>query len=1554
MKDDWIPFDQLAQRRSYDFLKERALPGWWSESGWNREKSPTLKEKAGGIVHLHLPSIFGETRDHVVSLPFPDEQAVFWIGGRPHAMIFRVSTDDQPPETARDPSIWKIVVYHHYLLAALNKLADSVEELKKESHYRLMYRINRRFAQLRGRSSSLFRPISSGVFPLADLAVLTTISLNHVGKAIPESVDPTFFPIRNLHPHDFGLICPLQTPHQGRNTGMIVHPAHNARIELNTGHLGLDPLSPFQSELPVAMTSLSDREPGRRVELSSPSTPASFMPFEPQAVSPIDSPAETNELTVLPSWAEEIKTISETQSPDCFLSVPSRLLPFLEHAFPSRAVQATNLLAQVVPIEGMETPLIRTGAEKEICSRLLKSAPAPFEGEIQAIDRKISFAKSSNQNHGNIKWTFTCREGSNHSYSFPLQHKNTPPPLVATVGEGQYVAKGQPLLDTPWIDDDGSYRYGRNLRVVYLPWKGCVSEDGIVVSRSLVTSGVLNTPRIHIEVHQMARYSLSGRSEIRVRVGDILEEGQLLVSGTTPGLVYEGPPGRLLHVETFPKNCQTLSTCLTLRLVVLSQRLLECGDKLTGRHGNKGVVSRIEADEQMPILTDGQPAEMILNPFGVHKRMSLGQLFETILGLKARLMHGPIVCPPFSRGGWNSVRDFMADEDFAEDVLHLDQQQMLRWKEEGVLPVRIPGHETVYACAGVQYFSRLHHLAAEKISVREAGRAFSLRTAQPSNPPRGMRLGEMEGWALQVNGFPERALLREFMLLASDSDKPAQSLVHQRLSGLASSGSFIALRSVGDLIHLIRMIGLEIDFQNRNEPHRNGEIVTANGKVLDASQDGGKENVPDRNLPRVVIHLTASEPDRPELVEFLKEQNGILPEKGGFFRLKAENGECRSVGYFIRCFFEALDRDGRLKGLHRLPAWLITQLDRMEQLYIPPLQTRERIGTSEYTDEPLLDLLLRPIGKPEFSFSDVALGRILLTIYTGAATGRGLLSSQLSAYRGLLSLFKGGKRSYIRQFLLGKRVNSTGRAVLAPGPNLNLDAASIPASVLIPLLRPLLREHLATFKADGRQCLIDMFFGRRRAFSDEELQTLTRWILEQDIRVMLLRPPCLHRHSVMSFSPVPMNENVIRINPLTITGFSADFDGDTMIVFLPLTREAQRELQFMTPSKQLHQQRRHAWNLFLEQEIMLAWPEGSITEPPSTLNRMFEAGGDSAVTRFLNEKVIPAVTELKPGAESASPELGLMLRDTLETQSCRRGFYAGLNRGGDQPWAKRIYSGGSPNEVSLYGRQIGIRTFQPLALGMPPEEFFLSAYDARVTIMDKGLNTAPAGYLTRQLVEKLYNLRVATTDCGADFLSPAVSLLRGESDRGQTRSPLSCNCKDGLCQMCIGENPMTGLYFPIGFPIGIVAGQTVGERGTQLSMKAFSQGQSFGLNDMRRVLNMNFGFLPSIPWGKELGIDSGKIQPLCGLIQQLAQAGVPARWVEIILSGILRSPNRRLRFNPGEEGGNRFMERISYESFLRHMIKLPRGQEFALGGLKAVFSGANIPATSEEDDETKA
>ncbi|MCE5335943.1 MAG: hypothetical protein LLG06_15285 [Desulfobacteraceae bacterium] len=1244
------------------------------------------------------------------------------------------------------------------------------------------------------------------------------------------------------------------------------------------------------------------------------------------------------------------------------------------------------------------------------------------------------------------------------------------------VRAGREVTEGMLLADGA-ATCNGKLALGVNVLAAYMPYKGLNFEDGIVISDRLVRDDILTSLHMVRERFEVCEgehvrcpdgwYSGDEKDEIvelyeragvycrageEVRRGDPLF-GKVCFRNGEKAVIYALAPvdGRIvsvLHreidqtagveagggdgvVEDYRPRVRFFKECR-----ILTERRAEVGDKLMGRHGNKGVIARIVPEAEMPHMKDGTPVDVVLNPHGVVSRMNLGQILETHWSWVVRKG-----CGRYDRYSTVAPFEVFPEEDLRAALESLSETGVSADGKFELLDGRNGKPFKTRIVAGYQYFMKLNHLVEDKLHARETG-PCSMMVKQPVKGKKrggGQRLGEMEVWALQSHSCP--FLLREMLTVKSDlAEFHKGSLAAEQWNrAFPLDGSATMTGSFHAALMLLRGFGLETVFRDEAgrrhtledlkkggeasrvrsvrlrfagpeeiEAWADGGALTTD-KMPSSSRDGGwdypagglfdpalfnpRTGKPelDRDLKREkmgfiplaapVIHplliddiaarvsrkLQGSK-ERKEIIRAVRFEafrdgsgrfhsfrdlgyrcacgglsGGILSGEGCFL-CRSDNAGSQDPGdprldagasLLLRLAEETgLDLSGNVL-MTRIPVLPLdfrplraTQGDNLLQsdlntFYRDILTVNRRLG----------DLEENSAARPENPRD--RLMRLILARRLQIGVVRLMVGTRFTRQKNMKSisdLIK-GKEGIFRMHLLGKRANVSGRSVIVPGPELRPHEVGIPRQMLEGLIGTKLQSHLVTqIEADERK-------DRLQAVGALKARGLWHYFASIDnllrrVPFVLNRSPSLHKYSVLAFRPVPVREKAIVLNPLACRAFNADFDGDTMSVFVPLFEESRREAaENMAATRNVLSVANGRLLYHFDQDIVLGiylltssekgraefngWFEEADLEPqagPVDKGKLEEhvlqyhlALRDNARTAGLAQRIMvrgfAEATEWGtnfgifdvPGKNDLGSPGGLLDEGVLERELKawigKHGLIPGDAKPEEvvrttNPLALLAHSGAKGGTKQLMqlgimrgqlqdvrGEKLGPVVSGNFRDGISPIEYYIGSHSGRRTMCEKKLSVAKAGDLTRTLVEASYPLRIRTDDCGSRegillFPFPDIPLEGGKrrlpslgsrligrtrldgtadspGDRKllqaieasgravRVRSALTCRAHEkhgygAVCRACYGWD-LSRMDFPgIGDPVGIWASQSLGERGTQLSMRTFHTGGAGG------------------------------------------------------------------------------------------------------------------------------
>ena len=602
------------------------------------------------------------------------------------------------------------------------------------------------------------------------------------------------FEVRDVHYTHYGRMCPIETP-EGQNIGLITSLSAYAKVNeygfIESAYRRVDKQTGKVTDIVDYLT--ADREDAFIIA---------------QANEPLDEEGRfiharvacrrRDEITELPR--EEIDYMDV--SPKQLVSVATALIPFLENCDTNRALMGSNMQRQAVPLLKPEPAIVGTGIEAKIAYDSGVLVIAKNDGVVKFVSGSEIIVTEDDGTTGGVDRTYTLKKFERSNQGTCLnQH-----PIVST---GDKVKKGAILADGP-ATCDGELSLGRNILIGFMTWEGYNYEDAILLSEKLVQNDVFTS--IHIEEHEIeCRETRLGEEEITrdipnigddalkdldengvIRIGAEVASGDILVGKVTPKgeteltpeerllraifgekarevrdsslRVPHGEGGIVVDVKRFSRaNKDELSPGVSelYRVYIAQKRKISVGDKMAGRYGNKGVISRILPEADMPFLADGTPLQIVLNPLGVPSRMNIGQVLEVHLSLVCKQLGWKIATPVFDGASETDIRELLEENHFVNPYGEVDGKIQLYDGRTGE-----PFEHRV--TVGYMYMIKLHHLVDDKIHARSVG-PYSVVTQQPLGGKAqfgGQRFGEMEVWALEAYGASH--ILQEILTVKSD------------------------------------------------------------------------------------------------------------------------------------------------------------------------------------------------------------------------------------------------------------------------------------------------------------------------------------------------------------------------------------------------------------------------------------------------------------------------------------------------------------------------------------------------------------------------------------------------------------------------------------------------------------------------------------------------------------------------------------------------------------------------------------------------------------------
>ncbi|NJR39454.1 MAG: DNA-directed RNA polymerase subunit beta [Leptolyngbyaceae cyanobacterium CSU_1_4] len=650
--------------------------------------------------------------------------------------------------------------------------------------------------------------------PLAELTHKRRLSALGPGGLTRERAG---FAVRDIHPSHYGRICPIETP-EGPNAGLIGSLATHARVNaygfIETPFFPVDNGRALKDQAPLYMT--ADEEDDLRVAAGDVTMDENGFILGEQV--PVRYRQEFT--TTTPAEVDYVAV-----SPVQIISVATSLIPFLEHDDANRALMGSNMQRQAVPLLHPERPLVGTGLEAQAARDSGMVIVSRTDGEVTHVDAN----------------RIRVRPPTGHEIEYLLQkyqrsNQDTCLNQRPIVFSGDRVVAGQILADGS-ATEGGELALGQNVLVAYMPWEGYNYEDAILISERLVSDDVYTS--IHIEKYEIeARQTKLGPEEITreipnvgedalrqldetgiIRIGAWTDSGDILVGKVTPKGESDQPPeekllraifgekardvrdnslrvpngekGRVVDVRVFTREQGDElppGANMVVRVYVAQKRKIQVGDKMAGRHGNKGIISRILPQEDMPYLPDGTPLDIVLNPLGVPSRMNVGQVFECLLGWAGHNLDARFKMIPFDEMYGEEASRLTTHGKMMEAREKVGQDWVFNPNNAGKIKVFDGRTGEAFdrdVTVGKAYMLKLVHLVDDKIHARSTG-PYSLVTQQPLGGKAqqgGQRFGEMEVWALEAFGCAY--ILQELLTVKSDDMQGRNEALNAIVKGKA-------------------------------------------------------------------------------------------------------------------------------------------------------------------------------------------------------------------------------------------------------------------------------------------------------------------------------------------------------------------------------------------------------------------------------------------------------------------------------------------------------------------------------------------------------------------------------------------------------------------------------------------------------------------------------------------------------------------------------------------------------------------------------------------------
>lgn len=697
-------------------------------------------------------------------------------------------------------------------------------------------------------STSQLSQLMDEVNPFSELAHKRRLSSMGPGGLTRERAG---FDVRDAHPTHYGRICTVETP-EGGNVGLVLNFATYARINeygfieapyrvVKNGKVTDEIVyvdAETENDMVIADASVKLDKNGKFVE-----------DWVSARVHGAPAHVEASKVTHIDAAHKEI------------LGVSASLIPFVEKNRVDRSLMACAMQKQAVPLLRQDNPIVGTGIEGEVAKNTSQLVVASGAGVVKKADGEsiiVTYDKG-----GDVEYKLQHFEKTNDDRCYNQR---------CVVARGQKVKKGDVLIEGASIHD-GELALGRDLLVAFMPWRGYNMDDAIVISNRLVEDDTLTSINIKdfdVEVREtklgpeqvtrdipnVSEHSLRHLGEDGiVTVGSEVKNGDILVGKITPKGEQElsseerllraifgekakdvrdtsirmngSSTGKVVDVRIYTREQGhelKAGVLMQIKIFVAEMRKIGVGDKLAGRHGNKGVVSRVLPIEDMPFMADGTPIDIVLSPMGVPSRMNLGQLFETHLGMAARALGYKVATPSF-----NGVPDEVISDELEKAGYARDGRVQLY---DGLTGEPFNERTSV----GVMHMLKLHHMVEDKIHARSTG-PYTMVTQQPLGGKAqngGQRFGEMEVWALEAYGAA--TTLQEMLTIKSDDvygrAKAYEAIIkHEPIEGPKLPEGFNVL------VKELQGLGLKVDLLDHGESADAGDVIEKTSREIERDKD---------------------------------------------------------------------------------------------------------------------------------------------------------------------------------------------------------------------------------------------------------------------------------------------------------------------------------------------------------------------------------------------------------------------------------------------------------------------------------------------------------------------------------------------------------------------------------------------------------------------------------------------------------------------------------------------------------------------------------------------
>jgi len=1033
-----------------------------------------------------------------------------------------------------------------------------------------------------------------------------------------------------INPSHLGLLDPLQTP-ESSHTGIILHVPLGAKkvghdlhaqvVNVRTGKIE----HKTAADLEHAVVAYPDQAKVER----KPDGSVKVTPLASHVVV-YDSDRNTSKRP----WKEVDYILPSSK---LLFAASANLIPFVQNDNGNRAMMAAKHQEQAVGLREREAPLVQTQASGGASYEDIVGATAAITSDADGKVIEVSKQRIVVEGDDKKRYTHALYE------NFPLngaKHMLHSEPKVAV---GDKVRRGQLLADSNFTKG-GKLALGTNLRVAYIPYRGYNFEDGVVISESaaqkLISSHLHSAeaemhPNVVVNKKMWRQYAgpVKATPEILqkldddgvIRVGQKVEPGDVLIAKLQKQVMskdtedirrrlkgaiqdYTDAGVRWDH-EYGGTVARVSNNGRKIAVFIRTEQTMEVGDKLSGRHGNKGIVTKILPDDKMPKDKDGNPVHVLLSPAGIPSRMNPGQVLETAVSKVALKTGKPFV-----------INNFEPGTDYAALVKEELKKHKISDTDELFDPET--GESLGQVLTGHQYILKLDHQAEKKISARAGGFGYAYKTTGEASQGSGLgeggqRIGGLDTYTLLAHGAKQN--LREMQTYKSDREQ-AEDVWTRIMRGERPPPPKVP-RSMEQFTHYLRAMGVYTDRKGREYslmPMTDKQTIAQSsgalafpektlaakgsltkeerGGLFDKAKTGGLEGTKWTHMELGVripnpmfeepIRLLLKMP-KPEFQKLLTE-SGAVGRKSGFAIIEEKlrdidvNKELKASEKELA---EASENElnvayKRVRYLRALKELGIKPVDAYTNKVLPVLPPSLRRVSIGFDGTQIIDPAnkmyaiigqmvkqLEQAEKEKMPIGEIqkVQAQIYETTKALRVTGMQMEGKQVPSLMDKMTGLRQPKQSFFQSGVLGKRQDLSGRSVITPDPEMPLDEVGVPREMAMEMYKPFVIKELwrnmgrATSPGEAR-----MMIKKNHPAANEALERVVR-----DRPAMMKRDPALHLFSILAFRPRLIEGKSIKIHPLVTGGFNADFDGDTMALYVPITDAAVQEAKNMMPSKNL-------------------------------------------------------------------------------------------------------------------------------------------------------------------------------------------------------------------------------------------------------------------------------------------------------------------------------------------------------------------------------------------------